>query len=111
MVVFVVVFVRNAFVCNLEYLHPCSTEALSRIHSQSPRPSHSYHLYHSYHLGFAPNSLTVYPQDLFLLVRAHKPVILFETLPIPFELSSIFLLAVCSVAIGLVHANVNLFLF
>ena len=34
---------------------------------------------------------------------AHKPVILFE-------ISSIFLLAVCSVAIRLVHAEVNLFL-
>ena len=67
--------------------------------------------YHLCHLGFAPNSLRVYPQDVFLLVCAHKPVISFETLFISFELSSIFLLALGSVGIRLVHANVNLFSF
>ena len=74
-----------------------TVQAFSRTHSQSSRSFHSYHLYHSYHPGFAPNFLRFFGCS-------------FSTRHLAEDLIEIFLLVVCSVAILLVHANVNLFL-
>ena len=61
-VVFVVEVVRNAFVCDWEYLHPAQLKTLVKSSQLSsflshPRPSHSYHSHHLYHSYHPPNFL------------------------------------------------------
>ena len=84
--------------------HPCSTGSAVQTLSHLVRLIRTIlTICTSRTIEFAPNFLRVYSQDFVFCMCARKPVTLFE-------ISSIFLLAVCSVAIRLVHAKVNLFL-